>query len=203
MERQKELNELFAEAIKQPKLAVGAFFLTAVLLVFCLKKILASSAWLASSIWASVVHANDVWGGCRNLHQLRLHSTEWQPCFLKKPLNFKPLNPYNGPAGVDPKSVVCEFFRHGKCTKGYKCKFSHDLNVERRGAKIDIFTERCCPWQPVHYAWSIAFNRRTLLMLCRMCDLTSYLIGANWMRLEQEQLEKVQIMSYNYCNKAI
>lgn len=35
-------------------------------------------------------------------------------------------------AGVDPKSMVCEFFRHGQCTKGAKCKFSHDLNVERK-----------------------------------------------------------------------
>eukprot|EP00983_Pelagomonas_calceolata_P093623 1157795-Pelagomonas_calceolata.AAC.5 len=33
---------------------------------------------------------------------------------------------------VDPKSVVCEFYRHGQCTKGFKCKFSHDLNVEKK-----------------------------------------------------------------------
>mmetsp|Transcript_13640 Transcript_13640/g.29256 ORF Transcript_13640/g.29256 Transcript_13640/m.29256 type:complete len:407 (-) Transcript_13640:1216-2436(-) len=46
------------------------------------------------------------------------------------------------PAGVDPKSVVCEFYRHGQCTKGFKCKFSHDLNVERKGAKIDLFTDQ-------------------------------------------------------------
>jgi peptide/nickel transport system ATP-binding protein len=30
---------------------------------------------------------------------------------------------------VDPKSILCEFFRKGTCTKGFKCKFSHDLNV--------------------------------------------------------------------------
>lgn len=46
------------------------------------------------------------------------------------------------PAGVDPKSVVCEFFRHGQCTKGFKCKFSHDLGVERKTAKIDLFTDQ-------------------------------------------------------------
>lgn len=45
-------------------------------------------------------------------------------------------------AGVDPKSIVCEFFRHGQCTKGFKCKFSHDLNVERKSAKIDLFTDQ-------------------------------------------------------------
>ncbi len=46
-------------------------------------------------------------------------------------------------AGVDPKSMLCEFFRHGQCTKGFKCKFSHDLNVERKGGKIDLFSDRC------------------------------------------------------------
>ncbi|KAK9845701.1 hypothetical protein WJX81_000013 [Elliptochloris bilobata] len=46
------------------------------------------------------------------------------------------------PVGVDPKSIVCEFFRHGKCTKGFKCKFAHDLAVERKGGKIDIFSDR-------------------------------------------------------------
>lgn len=46
------------------------------------------------------------------------------------------------PAGVDPKSIVCEYFRHGQCTKGFKCKFSHDLSVERKVAKIDLFTDQ-------------------------------------------------------------
>jgi hypothetical protein len=36
--------------------------------------------------------------------------------------------------------MVCEYFRAGQCTKGSKCKFSHDLAVERKGAKIDLFT---------------------------------------------------------------
>lgn len=45
-------------------------------------------------------------------------------------------------AGVDPKSIVCEFYRHGQCTKGFKCKFAHDLSVERKGAKIDLFTDQ-------------------------------------------------------------
>lgn len=46
------------------------------------------------------------------------------------------------PAGVDPKSVVCEFFRHGRCDKGFKCKYAHDLSVERKTAKIDLFTDQ-------------------------------------------------------------
>lgn len=45
--------------------------------------------------------------------------------------------------GVDPKSIVCEYYRQGKCTKGFKCKYSHDLNVERKGGKIDLFTDQC------------------------------------------------------------
>lgn len=38
--------------------------------------------------------------------------------------------------------MLCEFFRHGQCTKGFKCKYSHDLSVERKGAKIDLFTDQ-------------------------------------------------------------
>lgn len=52
-----------------------------------------------------------------------------------------------GIAGVDPKSVVCEYHRQGRCTKGHKCKYSHDLNVERKGGKIDLFTERSASLQ--------------------------------------------------------
>lgn len=43
--------------------------------------------------------------------------------------------------GVDPKSVLCEFYRHGKCTKGYKCKYSHDMKIERKTAKKSLFDE--------------------------------------------------------------
>lgn len=46
------------------------------------------------------------------------------------------------PVGVDPKSILCEFFKVGQCTKGFKCKFSHDLNVQRKGEKIDIYTDK-------------------------------------------------------------
>ncbi|BBN06933.1 protein MpC3H13 [Marchantia polymorpha subsp. ruderalis] len=46
------------------------------------------------------------------------------------------------PLGVDPKSVVCEFFRHGQCAKGFKCKYSHDLGVERKGEKIDLYSDQ-------------------------------------------------------------
>ena len=42
---------------------------------------------------------------------------------------------------MDPKSIVCEHFRAGQCTKGHKCKYSHDLNVERKTAKAAVFDE--------------------------------------------------------------
>lgn len=44
--------------------------------------------------------------------------------------------------GVDPKSILCEFFKAGQCGKGYKCKFSHDLNIQRKGEKIDIYSDK-------------------------------------------------------------
>lgn len=46
------------------------------------------------------------------------------------------------PVGVDPKSILCEFFKAGQCQKGFKCKFSHDLNVQRKGEKIDIYSDK-------------------------------------------------------------
>ncbi|XP_018427345.1 PREDICTED: zinc finger CCCH domain-containing protein 15 isoform X1 [Nanorana parkeri] len=41
--------------------------------------------------------------------------------------------------GVDPKSVVCAFFKQGQCTKGDKCKFSHDLSLERKCEKRSVY----------------------------------------------------------------
>ncbi|CAM8923567.1 hypothetical protein QQ045_022607 [Rhodiola kirilowii] len=46
------------------------------------------------------------------------------------------------PPGVDPKSILCEFFKAGQCAKGFKCKFSHDLNIQRKGEKIDIYSDK-------------------------------------------------------------
>lgn len=42
-------------------------------------------------------------------------------------------------AGTDPKSVLCAYFKQGQCTKGDKCKFSHDLAIERRTEKRSIY----------------------------------------------------------------
>ncbi|EPS40400.1 hypothetical protein H072_5797 [Dactylellina haptotyla CBS 200.50] len=52
---------------------------------------------------------------------------------------FKPLQVQKIPFGVDPKSVVCVFFKQGTCEKGKKCKFSHDLAVERKTEKRSLY----------------------------------------------------------------
>ncbi|XP_030832320.1 zinc finger CCCH domain-containing protein 15 [Strongylocentrotus purpuratus] len=41
--------------------------------------------------------------------------------------------------GVDPKSVLCAFFKQGSCSKGDRCKFSHDLNIERKAEKRSVY----------------------------------------------------------------
>lgn len=43
--------------------------------------------------------------------------------------------------GVDPKSVVCAFFKAGQCKKGAKCKFSHDLAQDRKAEKRSIYDD--------------------------------------------------------------
>lgn len=45
------------------------------------------------------------------------------------------------PFGTDPKSVLCAFFKEGQCNKGDRCKFSHDLNIGRKSAKKDLYTD--------------------------------------------------------------
>lgn len=54
---------------------------------------------------------------------------------------FKPVQVQKVPFGVDPKTVLCLFFKQGHCEKGRKCKFSHDPNVERKAAKKDLYTD--------------------------------------------------------------
>lgn len=46
------------------------------------------------------------------------------------------------PFGVDPKTVLCVFFKAGSCLKGDKCKFSHDASVERKAAKINLYQDQ-------------------------------------------------------------
>jgi len=43
--------------------------------------------------------------------------------------------------GEDPKSILCAFFKAGVCEKGKKCKYSHDLLIEGKSAKIDMYND--------------------------------------------------------------
>ena len=53
----------------------------------------------------------------------------------------KPAQIQKVPFGVDPKTVVCIFYKKGDCEKGKKCKFSHDLSVERKTEKINLYND--------------------------------------------------------------
>jgi hypothetical protein len=55
---------------------------------------------------------------------------------------FKPAQTQKVPFGVDPKTVLCEFFKKGICEKGKKCKFSHDLEVGRKSQKKDLYVDQ-------------------------------------------------------------
>uniref|UniRef100_A0AC34RQD0 C3H1-type domain-containing protein n=1 Tax=Panagrolaimus sp. JU765 TaxID=591449 RepID=A0AC34RQD0_9BILA len=55
---------------------------------------------------------------------------------------FKPVQAMPKVAGdVDPKTVLCAFFKQGLCGKGNKCKYSHDLTVENKSAKRNLYVD--------------------------------------------------------------
>lgn len=54
---------------------------------------------------------------------------------------FRPVTTQKVEKGTDPKSVVCAFYKQGLCTKGDRCKFSHDLNLERKGEKRSAYVD--------------------------------------------------------------
>lgn len=53
----------------------------------------------------------------------------------------KPVRIQKVPFGVDPKTLLCEFFKAGNCEKGSKCKFSHDPNVGRKVEKRNVYED--------------------------------------------------------------
>lgn len=54
---------------------------------------------------------------------------------------FKPVVTQKIEKGADPKSVLCAFFKQGHCSKGDKCKFSHDPTVERKAEKKSVYVD--------------------------------------------------------------
>jgi len=53
----------------------------------------------------------------------------------------KPAQIQKVPFGVDPKTVLCIFYKKGNCEKGKKCKFSHDLEMERKVEKRNLYQD--------------------------------------------------------------
>ncbi|KAH8991172.1 hypothetical protein EDB92DRAFT_681411 [Lactarius akahatsu] len=54
---------------------------------------------------------------------------------------LKPVQTQKVPFGVDPKTVLCAFFKAGHCDKGNKCKFSHDPDVGRKVEKRNLYDD--------------------------------------------------------------
>jgi hypothetical protein len=54
---------------------------------------------------------------------------------------LKPVLKQTVPFGVDPKTVLCVYFKAGHCEKAGKCKFSHDLNVGRKVEKKNLYED--------------------------------------------------------------
>jgi len=54
---------------------------------------------------------------------------------------FRPVQTQKVSSGADPKSVLCIFYRQGQCTKGDKCKFSHDLSLEQKSEKKSVYID--------------------------------------------------------------
>ena len=55
---------------------------------------------------------------------------------------LKPVQAQKVPFGVDPKTVLCAFFKAGRCDKGNKCKFSHDPDVGRKVDKRNLYEDK-------------------------------------------------------------
>ena len=54
---------------------------------------------------------------------------------------LKPVQTQKVPLGVDPKTVLCAFFKAGQCDKGSKCKFSHNPDVGRKVEKKNLYED--------------------------------------------------------------
>ena len=59
---------------------------------------------------------------------------------------FKPVVDKKVMSADDPKSIICSYFKQGLCTRGNKCKFSHDMSSaaaagERKSEKKNLYAD--------------------------------------------------------------
>ena len=86
--------------------------------------------------------------------------------------------------GMDPKSVLCEYFKQGLCVRGAKCKFSHDASQVRKVAKLDSkCTHSSCPHRNLYTDMALQFILIRVLSIFPMNVLLRLISFANfsWM----------------------
>jgi len=49
--------------------------------------------------------------------------------------------PQVAPVGVNPKTILCIYFKKGHCQAGDNCKFAHDFEVEHKAQTKDMYTD--------------------------------------------------------------
>lgn len=76
----------------------------------------------------------------RKMEKERLEQEKREMGALFKPVVAKP-KIETIQDGVDPKTVLCQYFKAGFCSRGKACKFSHDLALEGKGAKINLYND--------------------------------------------------------------
>jgi len=82
-------------------------------------------------------------GGPKDTFEAKKKKEEEREKLLLEQTLLKPvIEQKKVPIGVDPKSILCEFFKKGACNKGDKCKYSHNLEIERKSERLDIYVDR-------------------------------------------------------------
>jgi Zinc finger domain len=67
--------------------------------------------------------------------------------------------------------VLCAFFKAGQCTKGDKCKFSHDLSIGRKAEKRSMYDDQR---EGGENGESITWFVHSLLLKCSSSDTKSF-----------------------------